>query len=101
MNKLKTWSLINNHLIVCDQDYIYQIDLDGKLINRVSIQEEKRNPLSNVEMDDNNNFYFITTDGVTKYNAKSEKFEIILKKNFYRMSFTRINNFQIKYLPKK
>ena len=101
MNKLKTWSLINNQLIVCDQDYIYRIDLDGKLINQVSIQGEKFNSLSNVEMDGNNNFYFITIDGVTKYNAKSENFEIILKRNFYRMPFTRINHFQIKYLPKK
>lgn len=101
MNKVKTWSLINNQLTVCDQNYIYQIDLDGKLINQVLIQGEKHNPLSNIEMDHNNNFYFITIDGVTKYNAKSENFEIILKKNFYRMPFTRINDFQIKYLPKK
>ncbi|WP_316807916.1 PQQ-binding-like beta-propeller repeat protein [Pedobacter agri] len=94
---IEEWRLIGDKITATNGKLIYLLDTDGKIT--LTIKTEKQfAPISNIEIDKNDDLVYATEQGIVKYEVKTKKFVVILKQTFKKEYH---DYFQVKYLMKK
>lgn len=94
---IEEWRLVGDKITATDGELIYIVDINGKITNTIKTTKQYA-PISNIEMNKNQDLIYATEQGVVKYNTETKKFALIVKQAFVKNYH---NYFQIKYLSKK
>lgn len=94
---IEEWRLAGDKITATNGELIYILDTEGKI--NLTIKTEKQfAPISNIEMDKNDDLIYATEQGIVKYEVKTKKFTMLLNQAFVK---DQHNYFQVKYLKKK
>ncbi|RYF15130.1 MAG: hypothetical protein EOO42_17340 [Flavobacteriales bacterium] len=94
---IEEWRLVGDKITASDGELIYLLDTDGKITETIKTEKQFA-PISNIEIDKNDNLIYATEQGIVKYEVKTKKFVVLLKQVFKKEYH---DYFQVKYLKKK
>ncbi|MCZ4243254.1 PQQ-binding-like beta-propeller repeat protein [Pedobacter punctiformis] len=94
---IEKWRLVGNKITATNGELIFLLNTDGDVTTTLKT-EKKYAPISNIEIDKNDDLIYATEQGIVKYELKTKKFVVLIKQAFVNGHH---NYFQIKYLRKK
>jgi len=94
---IEEWRLVGDKIIATDGELIYLLSTDGKITSTIKTEKQFA-PISNIEIDKNDDLIYATEQGIVKYEVKTKKFVVLLKQTFKKEYH---DYFQVKYLNKK
>ena len=94
---IEEWRLVGDKITATDGELIYLLNTDGKIVSTIKTEKQFA-PISNIEIDKNEDLIYATEQGIVKYDVKTKKFAVLLKQTFKKEYH---DYFQVKYLNKK
>ena len=94
---IEEWRLVGDKITASNGELIYLLSTDGKIMETIKTEKQFA-PISNIEIDKNDNLIYATEQGIVKYEVKTKKFVVLLKQVFKKEYH---DYFQVKYLKKK
>ncbi|WP_113654351.1 outer membrane protein assembly factor BamB family protein [Pedobacter namyangjuensis] len=94
---IEEWRLVGDKITATDGELIYLLNTDGKIVSTIKTEKQFA-PISNIEIDKNEDLIYATEQGIVKYDVKTKKFAMLLKQTFKKEYH---DYFQVKYLNKK
>lgn len=94
---IEEWRLVGDKITATDGGLIYLLNTDGKIVSTIKTEKQFA-PISNIEIDKNEDLIYATEQGIVKYDVKTKKFAVLLKQTFKKEYH---DYFQVKYLNKK
>jgi|GEM_PF-1342179 len=94
---IEEWRLVGDKITATDGELIYLLNTDGKTVSTIKTEKQFA-PISNIEIDKNEDLIYATEQGIVKYDVITKKFAVLLKKTFKKEYH---DYFQVKYLNNK
>ena len=94
---IEEWRLVGDKITASNGELIYLLNTDGKITSTIKTEKQFA-PISNIEIDKNDDLIYATEQGIVKYEVKTKKFVVLLKQVFKKEYH---DYFQVKYLKKK
>lgn len=96
LKSIEEWRLIGDKITATNGEFIYLLNTDGKITSTIKTEKQLA-PISNIEIDKNEDLIYATEKGIVKYEVKTKKFVVLLKQAFVKAYH---DYFQVKYLKK-
>ncbi|RZL29059.1 MAG: hypothetical protein EOO96_20205 [Pedobacter sp.] len=94
---IEEWRLIGDKITATNGELIYLLATDGKITSTIKTGQQFA-PISNIEIDKNDDLIYATEQAIVKYEVKTKKFSVLLKQPFKKEYH---DYFEVKYLKKK
>lgn len=94
---IEEWRLVGDKITATNGELIYLLATDGKILLTIKTDRQFA-PISNIEIDKNDDLIYATEQGIVKYEVKTKNFSVLLKQAFKKEYH---DYFQVKYLLKK
>lgn len=91
---IENWQLTKDKITAFSKNKILMIDLNGKLIFELETSDSNLTPISNIEINKNNNLIYLSLNGIVEVDLQTKKMELIIP---YVSKPNEIEKNQIKY----
>lgn len=76
--QIENWHLVNDKITAFTNDKLFMIDLNGKLLFELPTTDKNLAPISNIEINNQNNLIYLSINGIVEVNIETKKTELII-----------------------